>query len=1003
MKRRIFSLLITLVVAVSVVIGVSLTANAADEPKDVIVKSSISVAENVTLIMEVAVAEPAEDAVATIKLPDGTTTTVPLAEAEMSSGNYLFFAEVAIKDVANDVTITIPKKDGSNLVVTTTALAYCDQYLADTKQTEFNGLVEALKAYGDAADYYFDDNKTADSAPVADFSGVADAQKGGTLPDGIKHRSVTLFLESETTIRHYFELAEGKYIENYTFFVDLDKDDKCDVDEKLTPQKKVNDNGTVVYYVEIQNLAPNMLDTVYRIGVTGKADGLTYTYDYGALTYAKRSYAKGDNETKNLTAAILNYNKAASELKGTITFNNGSTVTEGEYEYGVAKPIAAPTKAGDVFLGWEDENGNVVTTIPANKTGDIKLTAKWAGTKTLYDASKQKDVTRSYCNNHSAATDTNNDGICDNCKYCVDNDSCTLGNASATAECTKCGNAHLEKEGFYSFAGLGTSASDKGHGYAQKITDSSGKEVMMFGVFNDIKNNGNFVGASGETLSGLAGKIFAVTVEVGLPTEEQYSKVEVAPSNDLGDQVGTFNFRISGSGGTDNVFSVSGGKAYISGVDSKYVTLPRGEVTKLTIVFDFTGAIAGDDAADSYTVALYDEDGTLVNKANPTLKNGDISKYSTSYLFQFRTSSKGRFLLGDIDVISANPFVNYVINAEDDANLCNYTPGTATKLPTPTKDGFEFAGWYADEALTQPIDEVPANAVGEFKVYAKWAGTKNVYDASKQSDVTRSYCYNHSLATDTDNNGKCDNCYYCVNNPNCTLGNTSATAACTTCGNDHLGVSISNFAGLGSSNTDKGHGYAKKITDSSGKEVMMFGVFKAIKNNGNITGASSETLSGMAGKIFTVTVEVGVPTEEQYSKVEDTPSKPLGDQDDTFYFRFRDTDEVFHVKDGKAYISGDSSKSVTLPRGKVTKLTIVFDFTGAKSGDNLADSYTVALYDENGCLVNKTNPTLNYINGDISNYSTAYLFQLRTYSKESTGARFLLGDIDVISANPFAN
>ena len=730
MKRRIFSLLITLVVAVSVVIGVSLTANAADEPKDGIVNSSISVAENVTLIMEVAVAEPAEDAVATITLPDGTITTVPLAEAKMSSGNYLFFAEVAIKDVANDVTITIPRKDESNLEVTTTALAYCEQYLADTEQIEFNGLVEALKAYATAAAYYFDEVKN--NAPAVtdepDFLGVADAIKGGTLPAGIKHRSVTLFLESETTIRHYFELTDdSRFIENYTFFVDLDKDDKCDVNEKLTPQKKVNDNGTVVYYVEIQNLTPNMLDTVYRIGVTGKADGNTYTYDYGALTYAKRSYAKGDNDTKNLTAAIFNYNKAASGLKGTITFNNGSTVTEGEYEYGVAKPIAAPTKAGDVFLGWEDENGNVVTTIPANKTGDINLTAKWAGIRTNYDASKYSDVTRSYCNNHGA--DANNDEICDNCGYCVDNADCTLGNTSAKAACTKCGNERLGAAAFNDFAGMKASATDLGHGYAKKITDSSDKEVMMFGVFKTIMNLNYIVGRDNAGLASSAGKIFALTVEVGLPTEEQYSEVEVAPSKPLDDKDGAFYFRISGST-DDRVFFVSGGKAYISGDSSKSVTLPRGKVTKLTVVFDFTGAVAGDGDADRYTVALYDENGSLVNKANATLANGDISAYSKSYLFQFRTNSDGRFLLGDIDVISANPFVNYVINAEDSANLCNYTPGTATKLPTPTKDGYEFAGWFADEALTQPIDEVPANAIGTFKVYAKW----NCYVVSQNFD-----------------------------------------------------------------------------------------------------------------------------------------------------------------------------------------------------------------------------------------------------------------------------
>ena len=374
-----------------------------------------------------------------------------------------------------------------------------------------------------------------------------------------------------------------------------------------------------------------------------------------------------------------------------------------------------------VPLGWYADEAltQPIDKVPANAVGEIKVYAKWAdisSTKTVYDASKFDEVTRSYCNNHGA--DANNDEICDNCGYCVDNADCTLGNTSATAACTICEKEHLGTA-FNDFEGMKASATDLGHGYAQKIKDSSDKDVMMFGVFKTIMNLNYIVGRDIAGLACSAGKIFALTVEVGLPTEEQYSEVEVAPSKPLDDKDGAFYFRFWD---TDEVFHVKDGKAYISGDSSKSVTLPEGKVTKLTVVFDFTGAVAGDNAADSYTVALYDEDGSLVNKANATLnnKNGDISNYSTKYLLQFRTNSDGRFLLGDIDVISANPFVNYVINAEDGTNLCNYTPGTATKLPTPTKDGYEFAGWFADEALTQPIDEVPANAVGEFKVYAKW-------------------------------------------------------------------------------------------------------------------------------------------------------------------------------------------------------------------------------------------------------------------------------------------
>ena len=645
MKKRILSLVVTLAMAVSVLLGASLTSSAADG--DGLKNSAISLAENVTLKMEVAIAAPTNGAYAKITLPNGDVTTKRVAAAPKSGDNYVFFAEVAVKDLAEEVSIEICDAGGNTLVAeaTTSALAYCDKYLADNATGEFAELVKALKAYANAADYYFDLANTADTAATPDFTGVADAAfDPAKLPEGITHRSATLLLESETTIRHYFELDEGKTVGGYTFFVGNDE---------VTPKTKTLADG-VVYYIDIAGLTPNMLDEVYTVKVTDGTD--TYTCDYSALTYAKRVYenANSDNDTKNLAAAILAYNSAAGKLKGTITFNEngGSTVADQTYDYGVAKPIVAPTAKDDaIFLGWTDATGEIVTVVPANKTGNINLTAKWAaisGTKTIYDASTKSDVTRSYCNDHGA--DANNDGKCDNCYYCVNNPNCTLGNKNATAACTTCGQAHLkDSAGFSGFAGMRAASGDMGHGYAKKITVSSDKEVMMFGVFNIFGVNPNITGPSGETISSVAGKIFAVTVEVGLPTEQQYSAVEVNPSKDLGDKDGAFYFRFRD---TDQVFHVKDGKAYISGDSSKSVTLPRGEVTKLTIVFDFTGAESGDNLADSYTVALYDENGSLVNKTNPTLNynNGDISNYSTAYLFQLRTLSDGRFLLGDVDV-----------------------------------------------------------------------------------------------------------------------------------------------------------------------------------------------------------------------------------------------------------------------------------------------------------------------------------------------------------------
>ena len=51
------------------------------------------------------------------------------------------------------------------------------------------------------------------------------------------------------------------------------------------------------------------------------------------------------------------------------------------------------------------------------------------------------------------------------------------------------------------------------------------------------------------------------------------------------------------------------------------------------------------------------------------------------------------------------------------------TSSEPTKLPSGEhlkKDNHFFAGWYADENFTVPIDEIPIYSLGAVPVYAKW-------------------------------------------------------------------------------------------------------------------------------------------------------------------------------------------------------------------------------------------------------------------------------------------
>jgi len=66
----------------------------------------------------------------------------------------------------------------------------------------------------------------------------------------------------------------------------------------------------------------------------------------------------------------------------------------------------------------------------------------------------------------------------------------------------------------------------------------------------------------------------------------------------------------------------------------------------------------------------------------------------------------------------------------------DYTPGTAFTLPTPTKAGYVFSGWFtsSDFSVKNIVTEVPASANGEYTVYAKWnkiIASHGAADASK--------------------------------------------------------------------------------------------------------------------------------------------------------------------------------------------------------------------------------------------------------------------------------
>lgn len=750
MKKRIFSLLVTLVLAVSIVIGVSVFASA--EATDGLKGSAISLAENVTLKMEVAIAAPTEGAYAKITLPNGQVDATQLvASAPKNGNNFVFFAEIAIKDIAKDVTIEICNADSTTLVAaaTTSALAYCNAYT----EGEFVGIVNALKTYANAADYYFDSTKNFESSQNVNLGDITDPVMTGTLPAGIIHKSATLLLESETTIRHYFAIEEGKLIDNYVFFIDLDEDGACDSGEKLTPANKTTDNGSTVYYVEIGGITPNELDEAYTVGVKGRADGKIYTCKYGVMNYLKnKNTASASHDMKKLISAIYGYHAEAALLTGTVKFNanGGSAVTDMSYEYGVSTPIVAPTaKAGEVFIGWFDANGVKYDAVPSGQTGTLSLTAKW-GTETKFTCYKNVNglVTQNLieCADHGKAEFTDDKGVCTKCGYC------TAANASScwyykgsgyiadTSKlvCSTCGKklGSATSNGIFGFG-------DNRFGFAKSITLASGDAANLFAV-----SGGNHIlattfpkgssvittmfGANGELLGDAKNNTVYFDITVGRPTSAQIDDVlDGTNFFQVNDDAVDFNysaystlaFRMGTGSATysSELFQVSGLDLKVGSTTISNVVPSDGTLKTFTFALDFSDAVINDGKADTVKVYAYDENGKLLGSGTGTTKSGcDISAYTAQQIGQLRITNSGSILVGRYRMYTEYDAIAY----PDDVTLPADAPkthvyGTETVLPTPTKDGYVFGGWYLDEALTEAIEVIPANMSGSIKLYAK--------------------------------------------------------------------------------------------------------------------------------------------------------------------------------------------------------------------------------------------------------------------------------------------
>ncbi|MDE7364202.1 MAG: hypothetical protein K2N27_04850 [Ruminococcus sp.] len=207
----------------------------------------------------------------------------------------IFSCNVAPKEITDIITAQIITSDGRKGKVYEYSVKEYADYISDHSgdyDKKTISLVNIMKDYGEYAKSYFSNSETTDISEVTanNLTGF-EKQTNGNLPKGIDYYGSSLLLESNTTVRHYFKIAEGTDISKYNF----------------------KTKGGY-YYTDITGIPAGMLGTPQekKIG--------DWSISYSPMSYVY-SVLKSDSENQNLVnlcKALYLYQQAAEAYQ-----NNG--------------------------------------------------------------------------------------------------------------------------------------------------------------------------------------------------------------------------------------------------------------------------------------------------------------------------------------------------------------------------------------------------------------------------------------------------------------------------------------------------------------------------------------------------------------------------------------------------------------------------------------------------------------------------------------------------------
>ena len=471
--------------------------------------------------------------------------------------------------------------------------------------------------------------------------------------------------------------------------------------------------------------------------VLGQAmEPLAWLQEVGSFNWQSNTNTAGDSSLL-VDNIVITGGNAVDQVAGSplILYANGGTFENRPVSYtpGTALPLPTPTREDARFEGWyttPDFSGEAVTEVPATATGTQCYYAKWDVNLTATFVNGEETV--------GTVEFTSGDGffvIDQEVAGCAWLDTTTRRLYHKGATVTATDNVTLEAlpvygpftdgDGIYIDMDYSEGSATTSSNSSQTITINTSVADVTFPTEGTEENPNAFlqIAMKENQTNDFTYHLFGNDSITGTQFTIAFSMRAAADQPIAGGFVGYKS--VDSAGPQMLTFGADGALNFMG---RRVATLTADEWLDIVIVFDgstlktsliINGLTYVSDESYQGQTGVARPFYFFINKNNPgTIQLDNLKVYNgAAYL----TEVTGNALVIDLD--------GGTVEGELPGS---YVPGTTVQLPTPTKDGATFDGYYDNPDFEgEEISAVPADATGGLFYYAKWL-YKVTFDGTEQ-------------------------------------------------------------------------------------------------------------------------------------------------------------------------------------------------------------------------------------------------------------------------------